>query len=87
MKSKDLTTLIIVGVVSAVLSIVISSKIFVPPSQRQQSVIQVPSISSDFPTAGVNKYLNNKTLNPTVTVQIGNQPIPGTGTVQGNGDQ
>ena len=52
MKSKDLTTLIIVGVVSAALSIVISSKIFVPPSQRQQSVTQVPSISSDIQTAG-----------------------------------
>jgi len=87
MKTKDLTTLIIVGVVSAVLSIVVSSKIFVPPSQRQQSVTQVPKISSDFPTSGINKYVNNTTLNPTVTIQIGDKPIPGIGTVKGSSNQ
>ncbi len=87
MKSKDYETIIIVAVISGVLSIFISSKIFVPPSQRQQSVTVVPSISADFPTTPLNSYLNTSSIDPTVTVQIGTQPNSNPGVITNNKSQ
>ena len=70
MKSKDLSTIAIIVVVSAVLSFVISSKIFTSPKQTHQKVEVVNPISTDFPTPD-NKYFNAQSIDPTVKITIG----------------
>jgi len=74
MKSKDLITIIIIGIVSAVFSVVLSSKLFVTPESRHQTVEIVPVISSNFNQTDVQKYLNNKYIDPTVKIEIGTTP-------------
>ena len=71
MKAKDITTIIIIGIVSAVLSGVISSKVFVTPSSRQQVVEVIPTVKSSFNQNEVQKYLSNKSIDPTVKIEIG----------------
>jgi hypothetical protein len=71
MKAKDITTIIIIGIVSAVLSGVISSKVFVTPSSRQQAVEVIPTVESSFNQNEVQKYLSNKSIDPTVKIEIG----------------
>jgi hypothetical protein len=71
MKAKDITTIIIIGIVSAVLSGVISSKVFVTPSSRQQAVEVIPTVKSSFNQNEVQKYLSNKSIDPTVKIEIG----------------
>jgi hypothetical protein len=71
MKSKDIPTLIIIAVVSLVLSVILSSKVFVTPTSRQQQVDVVPTISTDFPDNQVRQYLSSNNVDPTVNIQIG----------------
>ncbi|MEI8187459.1 MAG: hypothetical protein WCG30_00750 [Candidatus Saccharibacteria bacterium] len=71
MKAKDITTIIIIGIVSAVLSGVISSKVFVTPSSRQQVVEVIPTVQSSFNQTDVQKYLSPKSIDPTVKIEIG----------------
>jgi hypothetical protein len=48
MKQKDITTLLVVGFISIVLSIVASKFLFATASDKQQTAEVVPSISSVF---------------------------------------
>jgi len=70
MKQKDLALLLVIAFLSAVISFIVSSKIFAPPTARQQAVENVPSISTDFPTPDT-KYFNNQSIDPTQLIQIG----------------
>ncbi|MDB5166060.1 MAG: hypothetical protein JWM37_132 [Candidatus Saccharibacteria bacterium] len=70
MKQKDIATIAIIAVVSGVLSFLISNKIFVTPSNRQQNVEQVDVITADF-QAPSEKYFNSSSVNPAQSVQIG----------------
>jgi len=70
MKSKDLLTIVVVVIVSAAISLFVSSKVFSTPAQRQQQVEVIPQISSDFPTPD-SKYFNPQSIDPTQTIQIG----------------
>ena len=62
MKAKDITTIIIIGIVSAVLSGVISSKVLVEV---------IPTVQSSFNQTDVQKYLSPKSIDPTVKIEIG----------------
>ena len=73
MKSKDITTLILIGIISAIASVVISSKVFVTPTSRQQNVESVPIIETSFPDAKVRPYLSSSNVDPVVHIQIGGQ--------------
>jgi hypothetical protein len=77
MKSKDIPTLIIIAVISLVLSIIISSKVFVTPSSRQQQVDVVPTLQTNFPVNKVSQYLSSNNVDPTVNIQINPINNPG----------
>ena len=70
MKQKDLALIIVIAVVSAVISFIVSNKIFVTPSNRQQKVEVVDAISPSFQTPDP-RYFNSNSINPTQSTQIG----------------
>jgi hypothetical protein len=63
-KQKDLALIIVITVVSAVLSFILSNKIFVTPSNRQQKVEVVDDIKSKFDLPNP-KYFNTNSIDPT----------------------
>ncbi|MFA5004240.1 MAG: hypothetical protein WC498_03140 [Candidatus Saccharimonadales bacterium] len=71
MKQKDIALIIVIAAISAVLSFIISGRIFVTPANRQQKVEVVDAISPAFETPST-KYFNKDSINPTQLVQIGN---------------
>lgn len=75
MKQKDIALILIVVFVSVVISIVASKLIFAPPKNRQQAVQVVTPISDDFPTPS-DKYFNDKSVDPTKLITIGDSTNP-----------
>jgi hypothetical protein len=69
MKQKDIATVIVIAAISAVVSFVVSGKIFVTPANRQQKVEVVDAIDSNF-QAPSSKYFNNDSIDPAQLVQI-----------------
>ena len=72
MKSKDFLSIGVIGIISVILSLVISSKVFVTPTDRHQKVEIVPNISTNFNTTYVKNYIDSNSVDPTVTICIGN---------------
>ncbi len=70
MKQKDIATIIIVAFVSAVLSLLVTGKIFVTSENRQQEVEVVDVISTDFQQPD-SRYFNKDSINPTIDSEIG----------------
>lgn len=72
MKQKDIALFIIIGVISAIISVVASNFFFTPDNVKQQKAEKVDTISAEFtiPTAD-NKYFNKDSINPTKLIQIG----------------
>jgi hypothetical protein len=69
MKSKDIGLIVVIALISAVLSIVVSNFI-IPSSDREQTVETVGPINSEFqrpPEA----YFNSESINPTQEIEIG----------------
>lgn len=82
MKQKDLALIGAVIIVSAVLSLIISNKIFTTPADRQQQVEVAGPINSTFTTPS-STYFNANSIDPTQSIQIGtnaNQTPFGNGT-------
>jgi hypothetical protein len=82
MKQKDIALILVVCFVSAIFSLLISSKVFVSPKAQQQNVEVVQPIVASFPTPDT-RYFNSNSINPTQLIQIGNNnsttPFNGTG--------
>lgn len=74
MKQKDIAVIIIVVFVSGVISFFVSGKVFVA-SGRQQKVVTVDKISSDFAQPD-SKYFNNNSIDPTQLIHIGTGSNP-----------
>jgi hypothetical protein len=75
MKQKDMVIMGGVAIVAALFSIVLSGVIFGSPKKNPIKVPVVHKISSTFPTTQTDDYksfLNDKALNPTQLIQIGN---------------
>ena len=70
MKQKDVALIIIIAFVSAVVSFVVSNKIFVTPANRQQQVQVVDKIEPSFQQPD-QKYFNSNSIDPTQTPSIG----------------
>ncbi len=70
MKQKDIAMIIVIAFVSAVVSFVVSNKLFVTPSNRQQQVEVVDPITSSFQTPDA-KYFNSSSINPTQSSNVG----------------
>jgi len=86
-KRQNLVILIAVGIVAALISIVISGAIFGSPKSNPIMVPEVTPISPTFPDvqhdSNYTSFLNDKALDPTQLIQIGNskntQPFQGGG--------
>ena len=70
MKQKDIATLVLIAGISAVISFLISGKIFVTPANRQQQVEVVDVIDGNF-QAPSSKYFNSDSIDPAQLVKIG----------------
>ncbi len=70
MKQKDIALIAVISIFSAVVSFIASNKIFVTPSNREQKVIVVDKINSEF-TLPSTDYFNGNSIDPTQLVTIG----------------
>ena len=70
MKQKDLSVIIVVAFLSAIISFVLSGKIFVTPENRQQAVEVVDPVTADFQLPD-SRYFNSNSINPTLDSQLG----------------
>ena len=78
MKRKDILTLVLVGVVAAVISLVVANIVFKTPAGRSASVPVAPAITSSFPdvknSPAYQNIFNSQALDPAQPIQIsGNQ--------------
>jgi hypothetical protein len=71
MKQKDYALILVIVFMSAIVSFIISGKIFVTPSNRQQKVPTIEAIDSSFEKPS-EKYFNDQSIDPAQLVQIGN---------------
>ncbi len=76
MKAKDLSVLITVALTAAILSFFVAKLVFRAPAVRQEQVPTIPLVSTDFPDVYADPtytlIFNNKALDPTQPVKIGN---------------
>ena len=76
MQRKELLTIVVVAIASGLVSLVIAGALFSSPSQRTAKVPVVQPITSSFPDVPndpqYNFFLNTSALDPTQTIQIGN---------------
>ncbi|HUB93120.1 MAG TPA: hypothetical protein VMB52_01310 [Verrucomicrobiae bacterium] len=70
MKQKDVALIIVIAAVSAVVSFIVSNKLFVTPANRQQKVEVVDVINPTFQTPST-KYFNSSSIDPAQNSQIG----------------
>ena len=82
MKQKDIALIAVIAIISAVVSFLVSNKLFVTPSNRQQQVEVVDPINASFQQPD-KKYFNSNSIDPTQEPQIGSDnnqnPFNGTG--------
>ncbi len=80
MKQKDIATIIAVMAVSGLLSFFVGRFLFATPQDRQMKAEVVDTISTEF-TQPTTKYFNDKSINPTLPIRIGdgsnNAPFTG----------
>lgn len=70
MKRKDIALFVVIGIISAILSIVISRYIFATPSSKKQTAEVVQPITTEF-TEPNKKYFNKEAFDPTKQITIG----------------
>lgn len=70
MKQKDIALIIVIAFISAIVSFLISGKLFVTPAGRAQKVEVVDVVESSFQQPS-SKYFNKDSIDPTQLVQIG----------------
>ena len=77
MKQKDIALLIVVAVIAGVISIIITSTVFVGKGGKELKAENVSAITSEFKKPD-NKVFNENAINPTQLIQIGdnNNPNP-----------
>ncbi|HSX05765.1 MAG TPA: hypothetical protein VLF69_04820 [Candidatus Saccharimonadales bacterium] len=70
MKQKDIALIVVIALISAVVSFIISGKLFVTPSNRAQKAEVVDVIDPTFKTPS-SKYFNSSSIDPTQSSVIG----------------
>jgi hypothetical protein len=70
---KEISTILIVGVFSAVFSLIISNMFISTSNDRKQSVEVVEPISTTFEKPS-QTYFNSQSVNPAQNIQIGTDP-------------
>lgn len=78
MKRNDKMVLIVVVIVSAVFSLILSKILISPPKNRETKVEVMDKITSDFNNTPDKQYFNSSAVDPTTTITIGesNSPTP-----------
>lgn len=69
MKQKDIALIIVIAFISGIVSFVVSNKLFVTPSNRQQQVEVVDAINTQFQIPD-HKYFNSNSIDPTQATQV-----------------
>lgn len=75
MKQKDITLILVVAFVSAVIGIFISNAVISGPKKRNEKVETVETVTADFPEPD-KKYFNEKSIDPTQLIRIGENSNP-----------
>lgn len=70
MKKKDIALIVVIAIISGVVSLIISTKVFVTQASLQQKVEKVDAIVPDF-TQPDAKYFNANSIDPAQTIQLG----------------
>lgn len=70
MKSKDLTLILVVGIISAVFAVLLSKVLIGSDQSRQLKAEVVEPISDQF-TPPDRKYFNDNSIDPTQEIRIG----------------
>lgn len=72
MKQKDIALFLVVGIFSAVISVLLSNYLITPDRIKKQKAEVVTAITTEFniPEAD-NKFFNKDSVNPTKLIQIG----------------
>jgi hypothetical protein len=71
-KQKDVMLFLVVGIVSAIVSVMASNFLINPSKNKSQKAEVVEPISAEFNVpASDNKYFNSNAINPTKLIQIG----------------
>ncbi len=80
MKRSDLYLIIVVGIVAAIFSLVISKAVFGSPGSRSVQVPVVTPISANFPSVSSDpsyqKIFNPGAIDPTQLIRIGGKTNP-----------
>ncbi len=72
MKQKDIATFMVVGIISAIISVALSNLIITPSKIKSQEAEIVEPITSTFPVpTSKDKFFNKDSINPTKLIQIG----------------
>lgn len=77
MKKNDIVLIIVVIFFSGIVSVVVTSLVFVPKKTKQLTAQKVDPINSNFQQPD-KRFFNDKAINPTKLIQIGesNNPQP-----------
>jgi hypothetical protein len=75
MKQKDIALIIVVVAISAVASFFLSKLLFTSQKERSQKVEVVDVITPEF-TMPDSKYFNERSINPTQLIRIGETTNP-----------
>jgi len=70
MRKKDIPVIVVVVLVSAILSLLVSSHLFASPKNRQQKVDKVQDITSSFSSPDT-RYFNSNANDPTQQINTG----------------
>ncbi len=73
MKRKDIGLILLVGAISAVISLILSGLVISSPQNRRQSVEVVEPISVEFQNPD-STYFNSSSVNAAQRVQTGQEP-------------
>ena len=75
MKQKDIALFVIVGIISAVVSVLASNLLITPEQNKKQEAEKVEPISAEFQVpSSDSRYFNKDSINPTKLIQIGDNP-------------
>jgi flagellar basal body-associated protein FliL len=72
MKSKDIFVIVLIGIFSAVVSVVISNTFISSEKSRNETAEVIPVISSELQRPP-EQYFNSNSINPTQIIQIGGE--------------
>lgn len=70
MKQKDIVLILVVVLISSGISLTVTKMLFTSPKNRQEKVEVVEPISGEF-TQLSDKYFNSNSIDPTLTIKIG----------------